>query len=188
VSQSVVREALLEMQFTGLVESVDNLGVFVASVNRTKVLQAYQVREMMEGLAARLCCQTTSVADIRELTEIADKIYDLGINNRDRERADLDRHFHDRIFELAQNEVLKRLAGSYHIVRLVVLKDFPHQQVREDHQKIVQAIQDNDPEAAERAGRAHVIRARAMIEQQLSGESLQGSESPVPSPSGRGLG
>ena len=32
VSQSVVREAMLEMQCTGLVESVDNLGMFVSAI------------------------------------------------------------------------------------------------------------------------------------------------------------
>jgi DNA-binding GntR family transcriptional regulator len=173
VSQSVVREALLEMQFTGLVESIDNLGVFVTSVNRTKVVQAYEVREMLEGLAARRCCQTTSVSDIRELNGLVEQIYELGVNHRDRERADMDRRLHDRIFELAQNEVLRRLAGAYHIVRLVVLKDFPHQQVREDHHRIVEAIGRTDPAGAEQAARQHVVHARQMIERQISRDGFE---------------
>src|SRR5438876_1026472 len=125
VSQSVVREAMLEMQCTGLVESVDNLGMFVSAIDQKKLLEAYQVREMLEGLAARLCCQTANPRDIRELTDLAERVYQFGLDRRDRERADLDRHFHDRIFEIAHNEVLGRLAGAYHIVRLVVLKQTP---------------------------------------------------------------
>jgi len=173
VSQSVVREALLEMQFTGLVESVDNLGVFVTSLNRTMVVQAYEVREMLEGLAARRCCQTTSLSDIRELNDLAQRVYELGLSHRDRERAELDRRLHDRIFELAQNDVLRRLAGAYHIVRLVVLRDFPHQQVRDDHLNIVDAIGRNDPASAEHAARQHVVRARQMIEQQISRDGFE---------------
>ena len=173
VSQSVVREALLELQFTGLVESIDNLGMFVADINLKKLLQAYQVREMMEGLAARICCQTASIADVRELTTIAEKIYGSGISNDIRKRADLDRRFHDRLFEIAQNEVLRRLAGAYHIVRLVVVKDMPHEQVREDHLRIVEAIRANDEDAAERAARDHVVKARQMIERQVSHESFE---------------
>jgi DNA-binding GntR family transcriptional regulator len=173
VSQSVIREAMLELQFTGLIESTDNLGMFVASVNSAKLFQAYDVREMLEGLAARSCCQTTSIADIRELTVAAERIYDLGVNQRDKERADLDRHFHDLIFDLAQNEVLNRLAGAYHIVRLVVLKVFPHEQVREDHLKIVEAIRQNDADGAERAARQHVVNAREMIEQQIAREGFR---------------
>ena len=173
VSQSVVREALLEMQFTGLIESVDNLGMFVADVNRAKLLQAYHVREMMEGLAARVCCQTLSIADIRELTRMAEEIFEHGIAGRDRVRADLDRRFHDRLFELAQNEVLRRLSGAYHVVRLVVLKQTPHQQVREDHLRILEAIRANDADAAERAARQHVVKAREMIERQMGSNDLE---------------
>jgi DNA-binding GntR family transcriptional regulator len=172
VSQSVVREALLEMQFTGLVESVDNLGMFVADINLKKLLQGYQVREMMEGLAARNCCQTASISDIRELTTIAEKVYEHGTKGEDRIRANLDRRFHDRLFEIAQNDVLRRLAGAYHIVRLVVLKDFPHEQVRQDHLRILEAIRANDADGAERAAREHVIKAREMIERQVSNENF----------------
>jgi DNA-binding GntR family transcriptional regulator len=173
VSQSVVREALLEMQFTGLVESVDNLGMFVAAIDSEKVLQAYQVREMMEGLAARLCCQTASISDTRELTGIAQRVYQFGVEKRDQERADLDRHFHDRIFEIAQNPVLQRLAGAYHIVRLVVLQETPHDPVREDHLRIVEAIRQNDPDGAERAARKHVVNARQLIERQISSRAFK---------------
>src|SRR5437016_13257334 len=65
VAQSVIRESLLELQSSGLVESVDNLGVFVAGLDNPKLLQAYQVREMLEGLAARLCCELVSRADLK---------------------------------------------------------------------------------------------------------------------------
>src|SRR3954451_6879240 len=57
VAQSVIRESLLELQFTGLVESIDNLGIFVSELDTEKLLQAYEVREMLEGLAARSCCE-----------------------------------------------------------------------------------------------------------------------------------
>src|SRR3954462_6861348 len=53
VAQSVVRESLLELQFSGLVEMVDNLGIFVSELDTNTLLQAYQVREMLEGLSAR---------------------------------------------------------------------------------------------------------------------------------------
>src|SRR5213083_3643409 len=50
VAQSVVRESLLELQASGLVRSVDNLGIFVSDLDTNLLLQAYQVREMIEGL------------------------------------------------------------------------------------------------------------------------------------------
>src|SRR4051794_17442878 len=69
VAQSVIRESLLELQFSGLVQSVDNLGIFVSDLDTDMLLQAYEVREMLEGVAARRCCETASRSDIKQLTE-----------------------------------------------------------------------------------------------------------------------
>src|SRR3954467_9397158 len=129
VSQSVLRESLLELQFTGLVQSVDSLGMFVAAIDVPQLLQAYAVREMLEGLAARLCCERASIADIKYLTTTANKIHELGTSGRDEERAELDRHFHERTIEISGNSILERVCGAYHIVRLVVLKTIPHDQI-----------------------------------------------------------
>src|SRR5919107_5440351 len=69
VAQSVIRESLLELQFSGLVESVDNLGIFVSDLDTDMLLQAYEVREMLEGMAARLCCERASRNDVKQLTD-----------------------------------------------------------------------------------------------------------------------
>ena len=57
VAQGVVREALLELQGFGLVETIDNRGIYVSQLDRARLLEAFHVREMHEGLAARLCCE-----------------------------------------------------------------------------------------------------------------------------------
>jgi DNA-binding GntR family transcriptional regulator len=100
VAQSVIRESLLELQFTGLVESIDNLGIFVSELDTQKLLQAYEVREMLEGLAARSCCERASRADLRELSEMVERIFQLGQEARDVERGALDRRFHQRTIEI----------------------------------------------------------------------------------------
>ncbi len=56
VAQGAVRESLPELQWLGLVESVDHLGVFVENLDTARICEAYAVREVMEGLAARLAC------------------------------------------------------------------------------------------------------------------------------------
>src|SRR3954466_6294206 len=52
VAQSVVRESLLELQASGLVRSVDNLGIFVSDLDTHSLIHAYFIREVLEGLAA----------------------------------------------------------------------------------------------------------------------------------------
>src|SRR4029079_9354424 len=50
VAQGIVREALLELEAYGLVEAVDNRGVFVSQLNADKLLESFDVREVLEGL------------------------------------------------------------------------------------------------------------------------------------------
>src|SRR5579859_6039846 len=77
VAQGTVRESLLELQWLGLVESVDHLGVFVEKLDVARICEAYLVREVMEGLAARLACRTVSRSDVSELKDMAERIYKL---------------------------------------------------------------------------------------------------------------
>src|ERR1700723_2359437 len=102
VAQGTVRESLLELQWLGLVESVDHLGVFVDNLDASRICEAYMVREVMEGLAARLACSHASRRDITELRNMADNIHKLA-QMKDDQAASLDRNFHLHITELSRN-------------------------------------------------------------------------------------
>src|SRR5262245_18461541 len=75
VSVSVVREALFELKSLGLVNVVPNFGAVVGNLNAKTLVDALQVREMLEGLAARLCCERASRSDVRELRALADELW-----------------------------------------------------------------------------------------------------------------
>lgn len=168
VAQSVVRESLLELQLSGLVESVDNVGTFVSQLDAETLVQAYHVREVLEGLAARQCCEHVSRADIRQLQEMVDRIYELGTAGKTEERGTLDRVFHRRTIEVAQNPLLSRLTDAYHVLGMVVQASLPHKVIRDQHRRIVAAIEANQPEEAEAAARSHVADARRSIERQIA--------------------
>ena len=168
VAQSVVRESLLELQFSGLVESVDNLGIFVSDLDASTLLQAYQVREFLEGLAARECCERASRADVKELTDLVERVYQLAQEKKDKERGSLDRHFHRRTIEIAQNVILRRLTEACHVLGMIVQASRPADVLREEHLGIVAAIAENNPEEAERRARAHVSGTRAAIQKQIA--------------------
>src|SRR5437764_10828781 len=96
VAQSVVRESLLELQASGLVRSVDNLGIFVSDLDTHSLIHAYFVREVLEGLAARLCCERASRADIRDMYEMVERLHALALEGRMSARGTADRQFHHR--------------------------------------------------------------------------------------------
>jgi len=168
VAQSVIRESLLELQLSGLVESVDNLGVFVSQLDPDRLLQAYEVREMLEGLAARRCCERASRVDVRELRDMAEQIYQLGVEGQNAARGVLDRKFHLHLIDISGNVVVARLTEAYHVLGMIVQASRPHDVIRAEHLGIIQTIEENKPDEAERLARAHVAGARQSLQRQIA--------------------
>ena len=168
VAQSVIRESLLELQFCGLVEAVDNLGMFVSGLDAQVLIGAYQIREMFEGLAARLCCERASRADVRELAELAQRVYDLTQEGDMEAMSEADQRFHFRIVQVSGNELLAKLTEGYRVLGMFVRANRPYQDVRKEHLAIVRAIEANRADEAERLARRHAQAARQAIEHQIN--------------------
>lgn len=168
VAQGTVRESLLELQWLGLVESVDRLGVFVGKLDAARLSEAYQVREFLEGLAVRLACDHTSRTDIVELRKIAEHVWQLSQEKKYDEMGAADRAFHLKIINLSRNTILARLTEGYRALGMAVRASRDPRIIREEHLHIVDAIESNNPEEAERLARAHVRQARLNIEQQAA--------------------
>jgi DNA-binding GntR family transcriptional regulator len=167
VAQGVIREALLELQAYGLVETIDRRGVFVTKLDREKLLEAFEVREMHEGLAARLCCDRVTRAQVRQLMDMAEEIYQLGTAQKLTEMGSLDRGLHSQLIHLCGNKMLARLADNYRVLGKFVRADRDPTAVRDEHLAILQAIGDGRADDAERLIRQHVAAARLAVEKQL---------------------
>jgi len=167
VAQGTVRESLLELQWLGLVESVDHLGVFVEKLDAARICEAYLVREVMEGLAARLACRTASRSDISDLRDTAERIYKLAQEGK-AEAASMDRIFHLRITQMTRNDTLLRLSKTYRALGMIVRAFREPSVIYAEHTRIIDAIENNLAEEAERQARLHVLGARETIEAQAN--------------------
>ena len=168
VAQSVVRESLLELQASGLVRSVDNLGIFVSDLDEATLIHAYHVREMIEGLAARLCCERANRSDIRALYEIADKMHEDALSQKVHERGVLDREFHHRTIIISANPLLMNLTDSYQMLNMVVQVLRDHELILSQHRGIVEAIERGDCGEAERRALEHDVGSRVLIEEAIA--------------------
>jgi DNA-binding GntR family transcriptional regulator len=166
VARSVVREALLELQASGLVESIDNRGVFVSRLDLAKLMEAFDVREALEGMAVRLCCERTTRMELRELAEKADRIYSLGVEGKLEEMASLDREFHHDLLRLSGNSILVRLSEAYRVFGKVIRLGRDPKVVRDEHRSILRGVEANDPQEAERWVHQHIQSAKRMVEEQ----------------------
>jgi len=174
VAQSVVREALLELQVSGLVRAVDNLGVFVSELGADDLLQACEIREVLEGLAARLCCRQASRSDIEELRQLANEIHSHGRLGHESPMGTGDRQFHNRMILISRNAILQRLTEGYRMVQMLVRAERDINTVRDEHLAILDAIADDRPDDAEGLARRHVRAAY----QALAAKAADGTFSP----------
>ncbi len=168
VAQGVVREALLELQAYGLVETIDRRGIFVSRLDHAKTLEAFEVREAHERLAVRLCCERASRAELRDLMLLTQDIYATGMAGKLDEMASLDRELHSRLVHLSGNSMLIRLAENYRILGKFVRAHRDIETVRDEHLAVLQSIADGDADRAEILIRQHVAAARALVETQMA--------------------
>ena len=173
VAQSVVRESLLELQSSGLVRSVDNLGIFVSDLDTDSLIHAYQVREVIEGLAARLSCERASRADIKAMYEMVDQIHELALAGKMSERGHVDREFHHRTILMSGNPILLNLTESYQMLNMVVQVTRDHELIKREHRALVEAIEKGNYDAAEQAARAHIAGARLAIGRAIAEGNFQ---------------
>jgi DNA-binding GntR family transcriptional regulator len=165
VAQGVVREALLELQRTGLVESIERRGVYVARLDRQTLLEALELREIHEAFAVRRCCERASRLEMRQLMDVAQRIYQLSRAGRKPEMDALDRQLHGRLLELAGNGMVREMSDTYRFLgRMVVGVERDEKLVRDEHVAILTAIADGRADDAERLIRHHIAATREAIE------------------------
>ena len=156
-----VREALFELEQFGMVETVDRVGVFVTTLGPELILAAYEVREVIEGLSARLACGHASSSQIKQLRKLLSEISQSDADGA----AKLDREFHQQIITMSNNPILMRTSRSYRMLGKVVNLGTHREVTNSEHETILDAIGENRPEDAERSMLEHIRRARLEAEE-----------------------
>ncbi|WP_420807233.1 GntR family transcriptional regulator [Alteromonas facilis] len=173
VSRAVVREAINRLASCNLIERKANIGARVVTLSIEGLIELYEVRESLEGMAARLAARNMSEADIAELHALLSQ-HASSVKDGEsyyQEAGDVD--FHYRIVLGSKNQQLIHLLinGIYHLVRMYrVQLGMAGPRVStafNEHQQIVNAINHRDEELAEMLMRRHILYSRNNIESKL---------------------
>ena len=173
VSRAVIREAINRLEACHLVERRANVGARVVSLTPDGLIQLYQVREALEGMAARLAAKNMSDEEIADLTALLDNHFQTvkDGNSYYQEAGDLD--FHYRIILGSKNQHLIEVLvnGIYHLIRMYrVQLGMAGPRVTtafDEHKHVVQAIANRDEELAEMLMRRHILYSKNNIEPKL---------------------
>jgi DNA-binding GntR family transcriptional regulator len=107
ISRTPIREAVRRLEVEGLVKRAPRRGVFVADLSPEAIDELYNLREVLEGLAARLAADRASDAEIQKLRETYDR-YAGAVRAHDVHKIfERDVDFHDLIARASRSERLQ---------------------------------------------------------------------------------
>lgn len=165
VSRTPVREAIIHLHAVGLVEMLPGR-IQIASPTTTAIRDSFELREALEGMAARLAAQRRTPEQAQDILHHA-KLSKRAAKAGDRPGfQESDRNFHLAISEASGSAQVARylsyaldLAFTLRNLR-VATSPFSPKSVSH-HLELAEAIKRQDADAAERISRDHV---RAVLE------------------------
>jgi DNA-binding GntR family transcriptional regulator len=167
VSNGPVREAIRRLTGEGLVEITPHRGASVREFTTSDVHEIFQLREVIEGLAARLAAEKMPSKDYQvRLQSIIDAMAASVTDG-----AEYIRHnqtFHELIYEMADNarvrEQSRQLTLPLYRLRYHWRMNPDYAQTSAaEHEAIAQAIMDGDGRRAERLMRKHIRNSGAAM-------------------------
>lgn len=179
VSRTPLTTALKRLEQERLVTLVPRRGFYVRKFSRSEMIAYYEIREIMEGLAARKAAQAINNEQIKKLKLFFSRVK-VSDEPADIRKYDVEnRNFHTFIFDLADDELLSNVFNSFNILTLSyqhAIRDGRVRQPREtihEHRKIIAAISRRDPEKAEALMRQHLRKTQLRLAEDIanSGEN-----------------
>lgn len=166
VSRTPIREALCRLENEGIVKIIPRRGAFVSELTETNVREILLIREVLEGLVARLATENMNQKILERLHNALEKV--RSIPEKDRELINYTRsevEFHSLLLNACDNQMLQNMMeivnSHLQIIRLrtVVLPERAQKTVNE-HLQIFKVIKKGDAASAEELMRKHVRSVR----------------------------
>jgi DNA-binding GntR family transcriptional regulator len=182
VSRQPVSHALHLLKSQGLVEETGGKGMRVVPLDPFRVMQLYQLREVIDGLAARLAAQqvagrTARIAEIDALNHqlALGAAFDAATPIPVLVRADTD--FHRTLYRLSGNPAIEEMTAPLwpHLMRSMatVLRepDYATRVWHHEHAAILRHVHNGDPAQAEQAARDHAATAARRTAEHLQSQA-----------------
>lgn len=181
VSRVTIREAIKRLNMLGLVTPQQGRGTFVTRTdvgtlmmpmmapivfNDTSVAQVYDARLYIELGNARIAATHRTEADIRELTELCEKMERLIQNYNAEAYSELDLQFHNAVSKASGNSILREaLSAMESFLRFYIYRATTEIAMDSNrmHRDILNAIIAGDEERAGREMEHHMRNAKRVV-------------------------
>jgi DNA-binding GntR family transcriptional regulator len=171
MSRTPIREALLRLAQEKLVVVIPRRGTFVTEVHVGDVGRIYEFRRELEVVAAGWAAERRADTDMGEIDGLIKELREIGsvpaAEGDARSQITADQRAHNLVYRLAGNPLIEDVLGSYYFLAAriwflasgrVEMED-PFDSLIE----LLEAIKEQDPEAARSYARDHSEAAEAAI-------------------------
>ena len=178
VSRTPIREAIRILEQEGLVVMIPRRGTYVADMSLKDVTEVFELRSILEELAAELAAERITNEEIEALEQHLVEIGNyMNENNLDKVvQADI--LFHEILYKASRNDRLVEMINNLREQTLRFRTLSMSQTGRlaktwDEHRQLVEAISDRDVERARQIARIHMEESEKTL---LAGMQLKGQE------------
>ena len=167
VSRTIIREALRQLEAEGIVKTIPNKGPFVATLTIEEAKDIYQVRQVLECFACRLCAERASPSQISDLSHAVKTLEEVSSIGDTKKYIEAKTTFYDVILKSCGNKLIYLIIGLLH-TRITYLRSMslslPGRVDKSlaEIKQISEAIERRDPDVACTACEEHIKNAEAV--------------------------
>lgn len=167
VSQAPVREALRDLATLGVVEMQPYRGASVRQPSKTDLVEAMEVRAVLEALAARQAATRITSEELDQLRMLIEEMHQLAEDGDAHGHALNNTAFHGTVVEASGNQTLARTWSMLEpYARTYVTAMVPGTDLvwlGDRHSAILDALTAGDPDAAAETMRTHAREAEELV-------------------------
>lgn len=174
VSRTPIREAVRKLELEGFVVMVPRKGAFVAGISVKDIIDVFEVRAALEGLAAGLAAVRITNEELENLER------SLWAYSEESSKRDItgivhtDTNFHELIYKASRNDrlfqIIIHLKEQIQRFRTTSLSQPGRSKdAIDEHRKIVEAISDRNVDLAQSLAREHIETAEQILLSSLKG-------------------
>ena len=168
VSRMPLHKAFQMLENEMLVENLPRRGFYVTEIDNAKMLDAFECREALEGIAARRATQVITEQQLNDLKDLfrpfeGEKDIDV------KKYIEADQTFHNSILQISGNQVLKK----FEIIKNITSQTYRGGLLRKpketlpEHLAIIDAFAKGDAKLAEQKMREHSAKTQEAIKKRL---------------------
>jgi DNA-binding GntR family transcriptional regulator len=164
VSRTPVRGALHRLAEDGLVKISANKGAVVLGIDKDDLVDIYNVRKRLEGLASLSAAENITKEELKELRDSVE-LSEFYIAKADTEHVkELDTAFHQMIYKASGNRQLEKILTELHkkiktYRKLSLTVSGRLERSLEEHREILDAIEKGNAQLADELTSRHIERA-----------------------------